>query len=155
MTAALPGRARAFLRCASLLAGILALVAGILGMHIMTGSHSMAASAVSPGTDLAQAAQATAAPTPAPGGVAVRGTRPALGPASMTGGSCADAGVCATMSAMGEVCIPSPGNPPVEVPLPGVTSSAAAVRAPSPAGFAPYPYLPASPSPGELCISRT
>lgn len=152
MTAALPGRAMAFLRRVSLLAGMLAIIAGILGMHVMTGSHSMQASSAVPGADMAQAA---AAVTPGPGGGATQGTPAAQDPASISGRSCADSGGCATMSAMGADCIPSPGNPPLAVPSPGVTPFAATVRAPWPNGFATYPYLPGSPSPGDLCISRT
>ncbi len=155
MTAALCARAMAFLRCASLLAGTLVLIAGILGMHILTGSHGMPASAVSPGTDLARAAQATAAPMTAPDSAAARGATAAQDTASMTVGWCAAPGVCATMSAMDAVCIPSPGNPPLAVPSPGSTPFAVTVPAPLRAGFAPYAYLPGSPSPGDLCISRT
>lgn len=155
MTATLLGRAMVFLRRASLLAGMLAVVAGILGMHIMTGSHSMPASAA--GMDMAQVAQASAATGPEPGNAAAQGNPAAHGPAYMSWQPCirTDAGACAKMSAMGAVCIPSPGNPPLAVPLPGVTPFAANVPAKLSAASATYAYLPGSPSPGELCISRT
>ncbi|MDD1478586.1 hypothetical protein [Arthrobacter sp. H16F315] len=155
MTGALPHRAAAFLRRAGLLAGLLAIIAGILGMHIMTGSHGMPAAATSLGTDMAQDGQASVAVAAAPGGAAAQSTPAPQSPPSMSGRSCADAGVCATMSAMDAVCIPSPGNPPLTVPLPGVTPFAATVPPTLPAGFSPYAYLPGSPSPGDLCISRT
>ncbi len=41
MTASHRNVASAFLHRAGLLAGILAVLAGILGMHVITGSHSM------------------------------------------------------------------------------------------------------------------
>lgn len=43
MTAISARRATALLLRAALLAGLLAIVAGILGMHIMTGTHAMPA----------------------------------------------------------------------------------------------------------------
>lgn len=155
MTDALPRRAASFLRRASLLTGMLAIIAGILGMHIMAGSHGMPAAATNPGTDTAQNGQPSVAVTAEPGGAAAQSTPAPQAPPSMSGPSCADAGVCATMSTMDAVCIPSPGKPPLTIPLPGVTPFAATVPPTLPAGFSPYAYLPGSPSPGDLCISRT
>lgn len=155
MTAELPRRAMVFLRRAYLLAGMLAIIAGILGMHIMTGTHAMPASAAVPDTEMVMVAPASAATAPTPVARVVEGKPAAQAMTSMPGLSCADAGGCASMSTMGTSCIPSPGNPPPVVPPPGVTPFAAIVPAPLPTGLAAYPYLPGSPSPGELCISRT
>lgn len=138
MAGALPMRAMAFLRRASLLPGMLAIVAGILGMHIMTGPHGMTASVPVPGADMVRAS-APAAQDPAP----------------LAGLSCADGAVCTTMSAMDGACIPFPGNAPPAVPSPRLTPFAATIPATSPSGYALNPHLPGSPSPGDLCISRT
>ena len=157
MTATLSGRAMAFLRRASLLAGMLAIIAGILGMHIMTGTHSTPASATGPGMDMAQVMQppATGHTAHATGAASATDSSPAPGTTSTPGHSCADPGGCAVMSAMDASCIPSPGNTSLAAPLPGSTPFAAYDDADAPTPAATYSYLPESPSPGQLCISRT
>ncbi|WP_427007720.1 DUF6153 family protein [Pseudarthrobacter sp. H2] len=152
MTATGSGRAVAFLKWAALLAGMLAIIAGILGMHIMTGSPGMPASAAGHGAAMPQVMQPSAEVKPAPGPAAVQGIP---GAASLSGRSCADKGGCATMSAMDAVCIPSPGNASLAAPLPGTTPLPADDATRSSSGFTTYAYLPGSPSPGQLCISRT
>lgn len=154
MTDALPRRAAALLRRASLLAGILALVAGILGMHIMTGPQSMPTSAPVPGAEMLQVMQPPAAAHSSDASPAVDSS-PSPDTTSMPGVSCADAGGCATMSAMEASCIPSPGNTSLAAPLPGDTPFAAYDDADAPNPAVTYTYFPGSPSPGQLCISRT
>jgi hypothetical protein len=156
MTAIASRRATALLRTASLVAGILAIVAGILGMHIMTGTHTMPASAIGHDTRALHAVQAApdhpghiTVPTAVPGAAAAQSLTHSLGP------SCCDTGGCTTMSAMGGSCIPSPGSTTLTAPLPGTTAlpSGGGTHAAMPSSG--YAYLPGSPSPGQLSISRT
>lgn len=157
MTATISSRTTTFLRRAGLLAGMLAIIAGIFGMHILTGSHSMPTAAAGPGTDASQMVAAPAAghtghaqgPTAAPDTSATQGTT------SMPASSCADPGACTTMSAMDAVCIPSPGTTSLAAPLPGTTPFAVQDGSNTAVPATAYVYLPSSPSPGELCISRT
>ncbi|WP_426977434.1 hypothetical protein ACQCSU_21470 [Pseudarthrobacter sp. O4] len=157
MTATLSGRAMAFLLRTVLLAGMLAVIAGILGMHIITGSHSMHNSPAAPAADMMQVMQppATGHTAHAAGAVSAADSPPAPGTTSMPGPSCAHPGGCAAMSAMDASCIPSSGNTSLAAPLPGSTPFAAHNDADAPTPAATYSYLPESPSPGQLCISRT
>ncbi|MCB5282228.1 MULTISPECIES: hypothetical protein [unclassified Arthrobacter] len=171
MTAISARRATAFLRGAALLAGTLALVAGILGMHIMTGTHAMPAPATGHNTGALHAMPASATghdtgaalphmQAPEHRGhfadiTAVPGTTAAPGITHAPGLSCADTGGCTMISAMGGNCVPSPGNTPLEAPPPGttpLTSSGGPITGDSPTG---YGFIPRSPSPGQLSISRT
>lgn len=151
MAATLSGHATALLRRTALLAGLLA----IIGMHMMAGAGSMPDAATAPGTGVVQVAPTSATVRPAPGATAAHGTRAARGTTSISVRSCTDPAGCATMSALGAACIPAPGNPPLAAPLPAVTSFVLSRPATSPAYLATSAYLPGSPSPGELCISRT
>ena len=155
MAHALPRRAAAFLHRAGLLIGMLAIIAGILGMHILSGTHPMQAPAAGLGTDKPHERQVSVAVPAAPGGTAAHGTPAPQSLPPTSERSCATATLCVSMSAMDAVCIPSPGSPQLTVPLPGFTPFAATVPPTLPAGFSPYSYLPGSPSPGDLCISRT
>ena len=150
MTAAVSNSFGVFLRRFSVLVGVLAIVAGIFGMHIMTGTHHTPPAAAVTGERL-HAAQEPAAGQTLP--------RPAtVGPGShsmsTSPSSCTDTSGCTTMSTADGTCIPSPGHASLAAPPPGSTgltdqSQATVVTAPR------YAYLPGSPSPGELCISRT
>ncbi|MET3172761.1 UNVERIFIED_ORG: hypothetical protein ABIB52_000589 [Arthrobacter sp. UYCu721] len=147
-------RVTAFLTRAALLTGFLAIVAGILGMHIMTGAHAMPTA--TPGMDTA--AQQVQNPVNHPGhGPAQSPTASAAGPGMLAGSasSCADAAGCQSMSAMDAVCVPSPANPSLSAPLPGTAPLLAPERTALAAGSISYSFLPVSPSPGDLCISRT
>ena len=153
MTALLARRAAAFLRRTVLLAGIVAIIAGILGMHIMTGSHSMTASAPVPdaGMILAMHSREIGHTSHIPAADSSLS-------AAMTSGhgsSCSDPGGCAMMSAMVASCIPSPGNAQLAAPLPGSAPFAVHGGAGTPTPASAHSYLPGSPSPGQLCISRT
>jgi hypothetical protein len=142
MTDPLRGRATAFLLRMGLLAGLLSIIAGILGMHVMAGGHSMhAAPIVSPAAVVSQASVVSqqavhhAATPPAP--------------------SCTSSGTCTEMSALHAVCVPAPGHNTLTAPLPGVPPYANAVTAEAGAQVPGYSHRPGSPSPGDLCISRT
>lgn len=161
MTAPVHGRMTAFLRRAGLLAGILAIIAGILGMHVMTGTHSMhAPAAVTASADTTVHAESAAADGHA--GHQTAGT-PAAHRASgaqdrivAAGQSCSCSGNCTGMQAMAASCIPSAQTGSLAAPLPGTPGFTVNVSA-GMAGAATghYSYLPGSPSPGELSISRT
>lgn len=152
MTDPLRGRATDFLLRMGLLAGLLAIIAGIVGMHVMAGGHSMHATPiVSPAavasdshvlhTDAERASLPDKAAAP-----------PA---ASSPAPSCTCPGTCTTMSALHAVCIPAPGHNTLAAPLPGVLPYANAVTAEAGAQVPGYSHRPGSPSPGDLCISRT
>lgn len=176
MATAVRYHAAAALRRGFLLLGLLAVVAGFLGMHIMTGMHGahvMSAVAASadpagvsslPADGLASrpAAHALHAGTAVPDFMA-----PA--PASSSGpepsdnsrtaalpASCMCQSGCTDLASMHSTCVPSaavnslaahpPGMAPASLQTPDMRGDGAG-RA--------YAYLPASPSPGDLSISRT
>lgn len=161
MTTVFRGRLIAFLFRAGFLTAALAIIAGIFGMHIMTGAHSAAAHAMpSPHghaiTELQTSAhaghghsgqEATAAE--------ITGMTPAA--ASLTGASpsCSTGGACPEMSGGGAGCVLSPGNTTLTAPLPGTTPYALPDFGAAAAAGTHYSYSPESPTPGELSISRT
>jgi hypothetical protein len=150
------GPLTAFLLRAGFLTAALAIIAGIFGMHIMTGTHhlsaahSMPAAAVESSVELQDVpdghSHATGASPQVP---AV--TQAATGSSS----SCAPAGSCHEMSAGGNACVLSPGNTSLTAPAPGTAPYALPDFGAAAAASTNYSYSPASPSPGELCISRT
>ncbi|WCI07941.1 hypothetical protein PJ267_15200 [Arthrobacter sp. OVS8] len=170
MPAATPARAAAWLRHAVLLAALLAVIAGFLGMHILSGSHGVHSQAPPSGTTGHTAAEHAAAPPPAPahdtlqpqGRVTGSTPSPDVIPAAVTVGgtdvppSCVCQGGCAEKPAMHVGCTPSPAGATLSAPQPGAALPAArpwtAVRADLPSGYA---YRPGTPSPNDLSISRT
>jgi hypothetical protein len=150
------GPLTAFLLRAGFLTAALAIIAGIFGMHIMTGAHHMGAAHTMP----AEAAEPTVhlqsipaghlhAPDAPPDGAAIAQT--------ITGSSssCAPASSCPEVSAGGNACVLSPGNTSLSAPAPGTAPYALPDFAAAAAASVNYSYSPASPSPGDLCISRT
>jgi hypothetical protein len=156
MTAAIARSASAVLRWAVLLAGVLAIIAGIFGMHIMTGSHSMPMSAAGSTTT-------TPYPDPVrvdglPGQTATPASVPVHSPAvshRIGVSSCLDPSPCPEMSPMDQPCIPAPANTSLDAPLPGTTVFVFHNGSAAEQCAAAYGYLPVSRSPVELCISRT
>lgn len=157
------------LRAAWLLAGTLALIAGILGMHVLTSSHASHAAASSghavasadhtvPSADhgaasLGHLAGHTAVAHSAAGHAGHGQAVPASDTPDAAPAACGD--TCPGVHESGAPCIPSAPNgtvilyPPqeatAEIPAePGRGSPAAA-----------YSYSPPSPTPCELSISRT
>ncbi|MEV8147487.1 hypothetical protein AB0O52_04980 [Arthrobacter sp. NPDC080073] len=130
MTDPLRGRAAVFLLRMGLLAGLLSIIAGIVGMHVMAGGHSMHAAPV----------------------VSEQAVHHAASPAAP---SCTSTGTCTGMSALHAVCIPAPGHNTLTAPVPGVAPYASAATAGSGALVSGNSHRPGSPSPGDLCISRT
>jgi hypothetical protein len=156
MTAAITRRTGAFLRRAGLLAGMLAIIAGIFGMHIMTGSHNTPMAAAGSAAEMPHSGPVTVEGLPgqaaAPAGVPVASS---AAPDEISTSSCLDPNPCPAMSSMGQVCIPAPGNTSLDAPLPGTTAFALHTGTGTEQRAAAYRYLSISPSPGELCISRT
>lgn len=157
-TAALPRRA-------GLLIGLLAVFAGIFGMHVMTGAPSghspAAASPVSPGAHPAMAvgngglhpASHASRSHPADGSSEWHAPSGPAGTAQQMR-SCSDSGTGA--HAMGGSCIPTAKTGSLSAPSPG-TAVAGIVPPGRAAGSAAahWSFHPGTPSPGELSISRT
>ncbi|WP_455836962.1 hypothetical protein [Pseudarthrobacter siccitolerans] len=149
----------AFLLRAGFLTAALAIIAGIFGMHIMTGAHH-----VSPGHTMPAA---TAAPSAGgmqdlPAGHSHPSETSMEGPAvtqAATGfspsSSCGPAGSCPEMSAGGNACVLAPGNTSLTAPLPGTAPYALPDFGMAASASINYSYSPDSPSPGDLSISRT
>lgn len=157
MTAPSRGPLTAFFLRAGFLTAALAIIAGIFGMHIMTGAHHISAAHSMPAAVGGEStihmpsipaghSHATGA---SPDGRAV--TQAVTGSSS----SCAPAGSCPEMSAGGNACVLSPGNTSLSAPAPGTAPHALPDLGVAAAASRNYSYSPGSPSPGDLCISRT
>jgi hypothetical protein len=150
MTASAPRAVATFLHSAGRLAAILAVLAGILGMHV-TGSHSVH----SPAATTVPPAATVQAETPADGHVIRQASdAPLEGMASGCAGRCS--GNCTGSQTMTVSCTPATKSGSLAAPLPRATVIGVIPRADM-AGAVPsgYSYVPGSPSPGELSISRT
>jgi hypothetical protein len=184
MSAAAAARPAAPVRRAALLAALLAVIAGFLGMHILSGSHGLHAQASPPASmKTPTAAHPAGVKSSRPGqvhpaghsshaaagtasqsqdGSAVAGTAPSATPAAATDGgtqvppSCLCQGGCTDKPAAHIGCTPSPAGATLSAPQPGaglpaVQSWTAAMAARQP----DYAYLPTTPTPRDLSISRT
>lgn len=159
MTATLPDRAALFLRRAGLLAGLLAITAGIVGMHILTGSHS----AHMAGSSAAAQSHHPAIENAGHGGHGSQNSATTVTAALITSHdvaptsgtfSCIAGDPCAGNAAMGASCIPSGSTGSLAAPPPSTVPFAVNTQAPEVVASS-YGYLPESPSPADLCISRT
>ena len=132
------------LRRAALLAGVLAVIAGIFGMHVMTASHASHAGAghTHASTAHSSTAHASGLGHPAAGAVVVLSA----------GGVCAE--TCPGAEEAGASCVPSAaaGSFSVVAPPAPVMHQGPAGAAVTAAG---YSYIPSGPTPCELSISRT
>ncbi|SDK56797.1 hypothetical protein SAMN04487916_101484 [Arthrobacter sp. ov407] len=176
MAAAFMSHAAAALRRGFLLVGVLAIVAGFLGMHIMTGmhgAHAMAAatSSAEPAGASFQAANSfafhPAAHSPPAGATADDSMVPTPmtsscpeptgnSRAAVPSASCMCQSMCTDLSPMHAACVPSAAVTSLAAPPPGMAPPS--IRNPDTRGegaVRAYSYLPASPSPGDLSISRT
>ncbi|MEZ2390010.1 hypothetical protein AB6813_10740 [bacterium RCC_150] len=124
MTEPLRGRAVTFALRLGLLAALVSIVAGILGMHVMGSGHDSHA--------------------------------PVAVPVSLTeSASCSCPEVCSSMSDMGIACVPAAAHNTLAAPLPGKPPYSTGAVSPSGVSITGYSHRPDSPSPGDLCISRT
>lgn len=155
--------AASFLRRAGLLAGVLAVIAGILFMHVLVGTHSMhsvGAAGTSATTTVGLVPSGSAGAGghldhPAPGvshphlASGVHG----VGPAD----HCSCSVNCSTaLHGMTASCTPSVKTGSLSAPVPG-TAFSGVIPNPGSADSLPghWSYLAGGPSPGELSISRT
>jgi hypothetical protein len=155
VTAPFRGPVTAFLLRAGFLTAALAVIAGIFGMHIMTGAHHMSAAHTMPAAAVEPSVELQGIPAGhyhPPG--ASRGGAAVIQAATDSSCSCDPAGSCPEMSAGGNACVLSPGNTSLTAPAPGTAPYALPDFGAAAAGTS-YSYSPASPSPGDLCISRT
>lgn len=174
MSAAATANPVAALRRASLLAGLLAVIAGFLGMHIFSGSHGFHTQAPPPGSIQASAGHSAGHPAGNPShsaagtfsqaydGHAAAKTTPSVTPAAATIGgtqvppSCDCQGGCADKPSAHIDCTPSPAGASLSAPQPGTalleTQPWSTARADRLSGYA---YLPGTPTPRDLSISRT
>ncbi|MET3950488.1 hypothetical protein [Arthrobacter sp. UYEF36] len=155
MTAAAAANPAAVLRRAALLAGLLAVIAGFLSMHILSGSHGSHTQASLPGSIQGSAAPHTAGPAAAK-------TAPSVTPAAATIGgtqvppSCVCQGGCAEKPSAHIDCTPSPAGASLSAPQPGTTLLEAQPWSTAPADrLSGYAYRPGTPTPRDLSISRT
>ena len=158
MTGPAPGFAIAFLRRAGLFTAVLALIAGIFGMHVMTATHAMHSPATAAATVSAHhesspaghAGKLPAGPSSAPD---VHAAQDEAGARTV---QCTDSNNCTSMQSMTAACTPSAKTGSLAAPLPGTGIIAGNTNAGTQSTIsALWSYLPVSPSPGELCISRT
>jgi len=116
---------------AALLAAVLAVLAGLLGMHVISGSHNALDAHASAAVE--HSAAHTAAPP-----------------------SCGCGGDCGDQPSAHVSCTPAPSGASLSAPPPGGTLLAVRPRtAPVADPATAYSYLPATPTPNELSISRT
>lgn len=153
------------LRRGLLLAGLLALSAGFLGMHVTTGMHAAPPSteslpaAESAGTTAGYGPAHREIDSPHPAGHTAPGAvaQPAAnsGPLALSA-SCECQPGCTDLASMHSACIPAATAASLAAPPPGTAALSADSPAAPPAGSAAsYSYLPVAPSPEELSISRT
>ena len=184
MSAAAAAAPVGVLRRAALLAGLLAVIAGFLGMHILSGSHGLHTQSPSPGSSQASTAAHTAGtgsaghsaghparhaghgaagtfPQAYDGPAAAR-TAPSVTLAAATNGgsqvppSCVCQGGCAETPAAHIDCTPFPAGATLSAPQPGTTLLEAPPWSAARADrLSGYAYRPGTPTPRDLSISRT
>lgn len=148
----------ALLRRAGLFTAVLALIAGIFGMHVMTATHAMHSPATAAATVSAHHDSSPAGHTGEhPHGPSSAPEMPAAQDrAGARTVQCTDSNHCTSMQSMTAACTPSAKKGSLAAPLPGTGIIARNATAGTPGTLsALWSYLPGSPSPGELCISRT
>lgn len=136
MATSVIGSTQAFLRRSVLLLGVLAIIAGVFGMHLISGPHSMhSPAAATPASNLA---------VPAHSDSRTSHHHAAAPP------SCVDQGGCTEMSAVHTACTPAPASASLTAAFSLHDQSADACES-----VGAYSYVPAGPTPGGLSISRT
>jgi hypothetical protein len=151
-----------FLRAAWLLAATLAVIAGLLGMHVLTAGHA-SHGPVAQGMDTHGAA-APAAPTGAaavvhsavgdhPGHAGHAAAPASTDPPALAPGTCGSS--CPGAQESGAPCVPSVPGGPVTVLPPQATLAVLPLLPAAGNPGSSYGYLPPSPSPCDLSISRT
>ena len=158
MTAPAHAPAIAFLRRAGLFTAVLALIAGIFGMHVMTATHAMHSPATAAATISAQHGSSPAghAGEHPPGPFSAPEMPAAQDQAGARTVQCTDSTHCTSTQSMTAPCTPAPKKGSLAAPLPGTGIIARNTNAGTQRAISTlWSYLPGSPSPDELCISRT
>ncbi|APX02845.1 hypothetical protein [Arthrobacter sp. QXT-31] len=148
--------ASVFLHRAGMFSLVLALIAGIFGMHVMTGHHSMhSVSAVTGTESLGQSGHLHHAHAAGEAAAVTAGAADA-GQEIPAAAGCPD-GDCSGAQAMTVSCIPAGKTGSLAAPLPGTAVFAAALVRAGPVGqvSARSAHKPATPTPCDLSISRT
>ncbi|WP_314323014.1 hypothetical protein [Paenarthrobacter ilicis] len=149
------GHFNALLSRAGFLAVALAIIAGIFGMHLMTGTYHSSAAHPAPAATSGSSADLTHMQTNHPRTTEPSRTgTPIMAAGSGSPSSCS-AGSCPEVSSGHNACVLATGNTILSAPLPGTAPYALPDFGVSAVAGVSYTYSPASPSPGELCISRT
>lgn len=155
---------------AALFLGVLAILAGFIGMHVIASAHTQhgpgALAASTAGAHATHAAAPSAAAHAAPDAIAggtvhaatldPASARPMGSSAPEPPPSCVSTGETGETSAPHASCIPAPATAGLSAPLPG----AIPFTGPEPAAdtgrvLHAHTHVPGSPTPGELSISRT
>jgi len=134
----------ALLHRAWLFAAALTVIAGLLGMHVMTSGHASHGAPAGHTVVAHSAGAAHAGHTPGASATDRQGLAP-----SVCGDSCPGA------QESGAPCIPTAPSGPVTVAPPQATQAALPLLPAAGHAGAAYAYLPPSPTPCELSISRT
>lgn len=158
MTVLASARAIAFLRRAGLLTAVLALIAGIFGMHVMTATHAAHSQTLPAATVSAHHGSSPAGHTGehAAGPAAAAAMPAAQADESTRTAQCTESGSCTSVHSMTDPCTPSAKAGSLAAPLPGTVIVSRNMTTGTLSAFsAQWSYRPGSPSPGDLCISRT
>lgn len=154
MAATAHRHAAAFLRNAGLIAAVLAIIAGIFGMHVLTGTHAMHPTATAGAESAASTGHAGHAASPE-----TFAGHPSYGEQDTAGiavEQCSGSGHCTSMQDMTMGCTPSVKTASLAAPPPGtLVLEIGNNTATAGAGADHWSYRPGSPSPCELSISRT
>ncbi|NKR10603.1 MULTISPECIES: hypothetical protein [unclassified Paenarthrobacter] len=148
MVTALTRNTTAFLCRVGMVAGMLAIIAGIFGMHILSGSHDMPMAAGGSQAGTLHGAHVMSGPVDGQK-VGEESSSPVPGASS-----CLDPAPCPIMAAMDQECVPAPCNTSFDAPVPGSVTLAYRTET-APDQTAGQLYRSSSPSPGDLGISRT
>lgn len=150
----------ASLRRARMVLLSLALMAGIFGMHVMAvgpiGGHGTTAEAASD-HGVAASAEGSEHPDHAgpSGGTSAHDHAGPQRPDRALDEACTGPHGCAGMHSMDPTCTPAAKSASLEAPLPGNGTAVASPPSGKPLPAANRFHRPESPSPGDLCISRT
>jgi hypothetical protein len=141
---------------AGLVAAVLAIIAGVFGMHVLTATHAMHSPASA--TAAAEPHATAVSPDHAEHSMAFSHQGRSLEqdrPGTVVG-QCSGSGGCTSMDAMTVACTPSAKTASMAAPPPGsLVLGISNNTAPAGAVTGQWSYLPGSPSPCELSISRT
>lgn len=144
----------AFLTQVCLLAAVVAIIVGMLGMHVTTGPFGELSSAGH------QHASDVGATSPSSHFSEAQTTACLAGELTLILDSdddtrCVDISPCHDMDHLSDACIPAPGGSPLAAPAPGLSPLQPVLERLSGSPLVTCGHLPASPSPSELSISRT